>query len=160
MGYEDLSFQKPEPKYDAEGRLLIDCPCHKCGYNLRGHYRKGECSECGSKVEDAVAKLQYFSPTRKIEPPYELIAGTIVISKMWLLTAIAAVFYIAAVVLLVLQNKYSILGFIFFIPTMLFFIWGQLSAIPGNTQEQEQAKTAAREKSAQADPKTAESSPD
>jgi hypothetical protein len=35
---------------DAQGVVLADLPCRKCGYNLRGLSLDGRCPECGSAV--------------------------------------------------------------------------------------------------------------
>jgi len=42
--------------HDADGRLLVDIRCVKCGYNLRSLRTDGACSECGESVSVSIAR--------------------------------------------------------------------------------------------------------
>lgn len=49
---------------DADGNVVADVPCRKCGYNLRGLRQEYNCPECGAPVIHAVQQplLQYADP--------------------------------------------------------------------------------------------------
>lgn len=49
---------------DAEGRVTIDAPCARCGYNLRGLMCDGRCPECAAPVEHSLCgdELIHASP--------------------------------------------------------------------------------------------------
>jgi hypothetical protein len=41
----------PPPRLDADGRISIDLPCRKCGYNLRAMARLSNCPECNLAID-------------------------------------------------------------------------------------------------------------
>jgi len=46
MMYVPVPPREPVP-VDADGRICVDLPCARCGYNLRGLHPAGRCPECG-----------------------------------------------------------------------------------------------------------------
>jgi hypothetical protein len=45
----------PLPALDAEGRIVVDLPCSKCGYNLRTLAAEAICPECAAPVAPSLA---------------------------------------------------------------------------------------------------------
>jgi hypothetical protein len=56
------------PPLSPEGNVMIDIPCRKCGYNLRGLTMQGRCPECGMPVGISIqGDLLRFSNPRWLE---------------------------------------------------------------------------------------------
>jgi hypothetical protein len=49
----------PFVTYDADGRIDMDLPCRKCGYNLRTLRDDRQCPECGASIHDS-ARLAWL----------------------------------------------------------------------------------------------------
>ncbi len=50
---------------DGEGRVNVDVPCTRCGYNLRSLAADGTCPECGTLVEESARRryLRFADPS-------------------------------------------------------------------------------------------------
>lgn len=49
--------QSQDVLLDADGRLVTDLACIRCGYNLRGLKATGVCAECGNPVSDSATPV-------------------------------------------------------------------------------------------------------
>lgn len=53
---------------DADGCVLVDAPCVRCGYNLRTQSRAARCPECGADVSDSLhAFFLRFAPVEWVQ---------------------------------------------------------------------------------------------
>jgi hypothetical protein len=50
--------------YDADGRIDMDVPCLRCGYNLRTLFDDRDCPECGASVHESarLLRLCHYKP--------------------------------------------------------------------------------------------------
>jgi len=69
---------------DAQGMVIVDNPCRKCSYNLRGLSVGGRCPECGTPVGVSVMGdlLRFSNPQwlRKLQSGVKLILWSIVVA--------------------------------------------------------------------------------
>jgi len=117
-------------RYDDAGVLIVDINCFNCDYNLRGLDRKGLCPECGSPVGESVVKFKNEPIPTHSEPPVEVVAGIVVISKMWFLSTVAIVLFVVATLLLALFNDVgpAVAGsIVLYLLSILLFLIGQVS---------------------------------
>lgn len=81
---------------DAQGSLIADIACRRCGYNLRGLREEGACPECGSAVGLSTRGdfLRFASPTWVNKLAFGL--SIILWSILFSILSYCAVFSVAA----------------------------------------------------------------
>lgn len=81
----------PHTATDAGGTIVVDCPCKRCHYNLRGLSEHGRCPECGTPIGLSLCGdlLRYSDPDwlDKVARGLTIILWMILV---WIIVSIAA----------------------------------------------------------------------
>ena len=132
----ESTFARREGQFDPiSGALIVDTPCRKCAYNLRGLTAGGRCPECGSAVGlSIVGDLMRFSDPSWVD---RLALGCLLI--LWgMLTAL-----VGTVLGVVMSTVAPVLGGIVQLAGSAIGLWGAwllTSPDPSGIGEQEYGK--------------------